>query len=143
MKACKDIDFLSNFNKEKKRIINNILENLPKINGIKTEEKKTFNTVKYSELNKKWTKNESNIKNIALDALARKIEHMIDNIGSPDSVKPMLESICKNRIKKHTKKGCKNIDGDFLGYGHFRWDYKVYTLNEEEIKKIKEFFKIL
>lgn len=145
MKNCDDLTFLNSFNKEKKRIINNILENLPTIKELK--DTGVIDTINLSKLNGNWTKHERFGKSIALDALARKIEHMIDSIGSPNSVQPMLESICKNKIKKHTKKNFRGIgwvqDGEFLGYGHFRWDYKVYILNADEIKRVKEFFDIL
>jgi uncharacterized radical SAM superfamily Fe-S cluster-containing enzyme len=145
MKKCNDLEFLNSFNKEKKRIIDNILENLPKIKEVKKTG--VIDNVNFSELNGKWKEGDRLGKSIALDALARKIEHMINEIGSPNSVQPMLESICKNKIKKHTKKGYQTAyyisDGEFLGYGHFRWDWKVYILNENEIKRVKEFFDIL
>jgi hypothetical protein len=67
--------------------------------------------------------------------------------GRANDVKPMLEKICTGRIKSLSQpKGkyweSKNITGEYLGKGHFRWNYKAHTLNEEEIKRIKDYFNI-
>ena len=64
--------------------------------------------------------------------------------GNADSVKLMLTKIASGRIKKLTKKNnCyKDAKGDFLGYGHFRWNNRAYTLDKFELFRSKEFFNI-
>jgi hypothetical protein len=140
MKFKTDLDFIDDFNKIKKEIVQNILENLPIMEEVK-KSKNLLSLVKKSDLKGRWKKDTILGKSSNLDCLARKIEHMILNIGCPNSVRPMLESICKNKIKKLSQDNGR-YDNDFLGHGHFRWDYKAITLSENEIKRVKEYFRI-
>lgn len=95
-----------------------------------------------------------------LEPLADKIEHMCIHIGSPSSVKPMLESICNRKVKKwgndydnkgkqltgypqwvidrhyqDTRKGTHNIL-----IGHFRWNHTVYQVNRDDANYINAYF---
>ena len=140
MNFQKDIDFIDSFNKERNRITKNIVQNLPCLEEIEQNNNK-LKFISFSKLDENWGSGKVNGKSVALEALADKIRHMIFDIGCPNSVKPMLESICKNKIKKQTQKYKQDV-GSFLGYGHFRWDRKAYKLTKEEIERVKSFFNI-
>jgi hypothetical protein len=56
--------------------------------------------------------------------------------GDAPNVKPMVEAICKGRVKK------LKAPGRSFGEGHFRWNYQGYRLNKEEIKQVKNYFKL-
>jgi hypothetical protein len=140
MKFKTELDFIDNFNKTKKEIVQNILDELPIIEEVNQSDN-LLNVVKKNDLNGKWNKETKLGRSLNLESLSEKIRHMILYIGCPNSVRPMLESICKNKIKKLSKDNGR-YDNDFLGFGHFRWDYKAITLSENEIKRVKEYFKI-
>lgn len=118
--------------------------------------------VKFSDLKDSWapkdlllqTNQGNEEKNHNLQALADKLCYMIDK-GRSDDIKPMLVSICKNTIKAHQRPHYNNISkrrniynenetfcNEFIGHGHFRWNFKVYTLSDIEIERVKEFFHI-
>lgn len=96
----------------------------------------------------------------AIKALTEKIYHMCFNIGSPSSVKPMLESIVTGKVKTwsndYDDRG-KQLTGYHISYitnkyqdirtgklnivkGHFRWDFKAYTLDRDDLLYIKKHF---
>jgi hypothetical protein len=58
----------------------------------------------------------------------------------------MLKSIVNNGVKTQyrfkNKKGNSELERGSLGKGHFKWNWKAYTLNDREIKKLKEFFNL-
>jgi len=140
MKFKTELDFIDNFNDIKRKIVQNILDELPIIEEVNQSDN-LLSVVKKNDLNGKWNKETKLGRSLNLESLSKKIEHMILNIGCPNSVRPMLESICKNKIKKLSQDNGR-YENDFLGYGHFRWDYKAITLSENEIKRVKEYFKI-
>lgn len=159
MKACKDIDFLDSYWNEAKRIADNIKDTLP--NGIGNERKPVFSKggikmyiVKFSDLKDTWLPKDIIYgiagKSQTLSILADKIHYMIHK-GRANDVKPMVESICNNTIKKLTqisgatkkqKEYSRAYHNEHLGYGHFRWNRQAHTLNVMEIRHLKEFFKL-
>ena len=78
-------------------------------------------------------------KSDTLTALADKLIHMIDT-GKSHSIKPMLKAIVSGRIKKLKKPDIYRTES--LGKGHFRWNNRAYTLTNNEIEKIKQFFNL-
>ena len=69
-----------------------------------------------------------------LKALADKIFHMACYIGSPSSVIPFLSAITTRGIKTQTRPGHSyENEGENLGKGHFRWDWKAQTLNNNDL----------
>lgn len=78
----------------------------------------------------------------ALNALGGKIEHMLLNIGCPQSICPMLNRmICKG--PKHWSQPKMFGEAEPLGMGHFRWDWKVYMLTDAEVKTVTKVFKYI
>lgn len=149
MKACNDLDFLTNYWKEAKSIADKIKKDLPQT--ISTQAKSHSKTglfcfVKYSNIENSWSVNDllSKVygKSPTLEILADKISYMI-HMGRANDVKNMIEKICTGRIKSlshiTTSKGLNSI---YLGRGHFRWNYKAHTLNNKELKHLKEYFKL-
>lgn len=151
MKACKDIDFLDSYWAEAKRIATDIKENLAV--GCGNERKPIFSSgsakmyvVKFSDLKDSWSPKDIfyNIcgKSNTLDVLADKLQTMILK-GRGEAVKRTVEAICNNKVKKLTRRYCNGkLDGEFLGYGHFKWNNQAYTLNEMEIRHLKKYFKL-
>lgn len=153
-----DLDFLSNHWNRLQEISKDISDNLHKDvvpNKLrKYEGSKVLRFVNYSDLNGSWDIKELSGNSLALKALGDKISNMIDRGRSLD-IEPMLRKIVSgrtkrlyafyrteydfdsnfNRVNKHTVR-------DFIGVGHFRWNYRAYILNEDEIKKIKQFFSL-
>ena len=92
-----------------------------------------------------------------LEALSDKIHYMILK-GRAADVKPMIEKICSGRtksfsqglskMKKKTNKLLledpfrKPYTKEFLGRGHFRWNFGVYTLDNFEINHLKKYFNL-
>ncbi len=156
MKAVKDLDFLSLFWAEAKAIGQRVLTELPKgsIHYSNTLKQVNPNStvrmflVPYSQLGNTWSV-ESILNRLGGDSetlkvLADKINYMILQ-GRANDVKPMLEKICTGRIKSLSRPKGKcwdneNIKAEYLGKGHFRWDYGAHTLTEMEIKRVKEYF---
>lgn len=149
MRACKDIDFLDSYWSEAKRIAADIKENMPV--GCRNEIQPVFSNggakmyiVNFSDLTDSWSPydiiNRVGGRSRKLEALSDKICNMIYK-GDACNVKPLVEAICNNRIKKLTGK-YTNSGGEFLGYGHFRWNRQAYTLNPMEIRHLKNYFKI-
>lgn len=117
------LHFISNYNKLLKQEIQNIKDHLTKSNLI------------------------------GCVALSEKIEHMICNIGQPESVEPMIKAILKGTkwIKfdqDHNENGTiqarkERPEDNYMrsAKGHFRWDYKVYTLTDKELKIVEKLLK--
>lgn len=161
MKACKDIDFLDSYWREAKRIAEDVKENLSQ--GCGEAREPIYNKggikmylVNFSDLKCTWSPKDIIYgdmgKSETLQALSDKICHMIYK-GRAEAIKRMVKAICNNNIKKLTKpasKFCKEntqysgiiYKGDFLGYGHFRWNNRMYVLNSAEIQHLKKYFKI-
>ncbi len=148
MKSCKDLEFLDSYWDEAKKIAENIKLNLPngvgeKLEMLSSKEEKTIMfIVPYSKLGNSWDVQDiltqNNGRSKKLIALSEKISNMILK-GDSCNVKPLIDSIINNKIKKQTKVN-KFKNNEFLGYGHFRWNYQTYTLDAKEINKVKQFF---
>jgi hypothetical protein len=74
---------------------------------------------------------------ITLTLLGDKIEHMILNIGCPNSVLPMLQKIASGRLKSLSQPTFRN--NEYLGKGHFRWKYSAQILNENELEFLRRY----
>lgn len=147
MKACNDIQFLENYWKEAKNIAYKIKQELPKTIG--SQAKSSSKTgllcfVKFSDIENSWDVNDLLAKvygkSPTLEILADKISYMIHK-GRGNDVPVMIKKICTGRIKKISQIN-NRFNNDFLGFGHFRWNYKAHTLNEKEIKHLKDYFKL-
>lgn len=88
-----------------------------------------FKVINYSDLGDSWLFEDYS----GLRALYYKCRHMVYDLGQPNDVLPMLKSIASNRVKKLTQPS-KFGQGDFLGYGHFRWNYKAIVLSKKELE---------
>jgi hypothetical protein len=150
MKNCSDLDFLNSYWKELHKIVDKIQKELPITIGknydseIKVGNNALFFTIKNSDLKDNWSPRNLTGYSESLKALADKLEHMILYKGNADSVKLMITKIASGRIKKLTKKNnsYKGQKGDFLGYGHFRFNNRAYTLNKFELFRIRQFFEL-
>lgn len=155
MKACNDIDFLSNYWKEVKAIGNRVKADLPllatsNIKDIRAKDSTSLMyIVNFSDISgQSWGVSDvlkrAAGKSVTLSILADKINHMI-LMNRANDVKPMLEKICSGRIKSLSKtpaKHYKDAHSEFLGRGHFRWNEQAYTLTPLEIKRIKKYFSL-
>lgn len=138
MKACNDIEFLSNYWIEANRIKDNIEKNLHLgVNSlVKTDPKYRFlKTVNNSDM-KDWSpKNDSE----TLKTLGNKLSDMISR-GRAKDIKPFLRRILTKGVKKHSQPSYP--ESEFLGHVHFRWDFKGHTLTKSELNRIKIFFNL-
>lgn len=75
--------------------------------------------------------------NPAIKALSDKIHHICLNIGSPVSVIPLLQAILKGVKNLKQPSGYPDEEGTPYGKGHFRWDWKAYTLMPLELDKVR------
>lgn len=139
-----DLDYIDSHWKKYTDIGSNIRKNLPDLTtGDETEVGKHLRTTSFSKLNDTWKLSDLYGISSNLDALARKITHMMYT-GKGDSIKPMLQAIVKGPKTQYRYKNKKGNDAErgSLGKGHFKWDFRAYTLNDREIKKVKEFFNL-
>lgn len=139
-----DLEFLDSYHRRTKEIGDKILLELPRL-GDNTTIKSTngLGMIDYKNIGD-WDVNLNEFKiSKNLNALARKLEHMI-RTGKADSIKRMLESICKNNIKTLYKPSgsYEQTKRNSLGKGHFRWDDTAITLSTEEIKRVCDYFNI-
>jgi len=74
-----------------------------------------------------------------LDALARKISNMIFNRGMGESIIPFLVNMDEPKRLKQDKNQWGPSDSNKYPFGHFRWDYKAYTLTDNELSIVKTF----
>ena len=165
MKACNDIQFLSSFYAESKAIGQRIKNELPyEVDSITKDEGMILQIVQFKDM--------ENFKGFSnnLEALADKIDDMICR-GRAKDVEIMLRSILTGKIKvwsfpdyssprrnkrrekkanydvvqfhySNDDKYCEGEKQEFC-YGHFRWNHgRGYILNEAELKKVKEYFKL-
>lgn len=147
-----ELNFLESYWERAKLIAKRIEMELPIITVNHKKVGEFIHTVQFKDL-ENWAIT-PNSKSDGLSALADKISNMI-YMGRAKDVKPMVLKIVSGRIKKQSKPISKHdrmvnrrepqyfrYTAEFLGYGHFRWNYKAYKLNETEIKRLKEFFEI-
>lgn len=105
----------------------------------------------------------------AIEALSDKMKHMIFNIGCPNSIEPMLNSIIERKIKhwqnhelfyggdaKHKQKGYQLKSKDDLNRarynheniknvdgiikGHFRWNNRGYILSRRATDLLNDYY---
>lgn len=144
-----ELDFITNYNKIKNKVLISLLEDLPmrKKPGTFLKKKKGFKHLMFinSKYLGNWAVHDNKEQSNSLIALAGKITHMVNDIGCPNSVLPMLQKIATGRIKHFSKKESRKSKykqgADPLGRGHFRWNYKVYTLTKEELTHLNAFLK--
>lgn len=149
------LEFLDTYWKNAKEIAFDIKHDLPNIPSEDRKVKKIgkyLSVINYSDLGNTWSVH--TINNGGLIALGDKISTMILK-GDACNVKPMVESICDNRIKNlrqpnHSDSEWRTDDGGNekmvnlgnIGKGHFRWDFQAYTLTDIELNRVKEYFNI-
>ncbi len=169
MKFKNDLQFLSLYWEEAKKLGEKIKEELPNYTGKKPHKKNVLQFIKYKDL-ENW-KVEDNLRkqggfNKNLVALSTKIDDMINRYRSKD-IEPMLKSILSERIKVwrtgYDNKGSRNKRREkkfnyeimqffesneekfYNGneqefcYGHFRYESKGYILTKKELERIKEY----
>lgn len=101
----------------------------------------------------------------AIQALTDKIEHMVLNIGCPNSVKPMLKSICNRKIKywcgydlyccdkgeqlktkdkRNMVKKATEFEWQRNGIlkGHFRWNNRGYMLSRKATDLLELYYEM-
>ena len=136
-----DLQYLDTFWKEMHQKLNYIKNNITKdlinvnIGIILFKQIGYLKIVKFSDINN-WS---VDFKNNTLLVLADKICNMIDK-GDSLNITPLLKTIIYNKPRKLYK---PNTYGrEYLGIGHFRWNYQAYTLTNEEIQFLKNYFKL-
>lgn len=167
IKSSTDIDFLANYWLECQKIGRKIVKDLPKESIINSKHLRKINPksdikmflIDFKDLGNKWDvynticKHEG--KSETLEILASKIKNMIDK-GRAKDVKVMVERIINKGIKNLVQPGyseskwvtCKdgvnekNRNLGNIGKGHFRWNYGAHTLTTDEIKRLKNYFKL-
>ncbi len=121
---------IANINKEKDSLFllmcNKIIRNLSAIRNESFYEFKNINDF-----------HEPRKKDSGLYSLLDKCYHIIYNIGSPSSIPEFLNRVASKK-KKQTQPGHSD-NGKFLGICHFRWDWKGYTLYEDELQALKKY----
>lgn len=144
-----DLDFLESYWSRATSIGDKIMMELPLVEVRHKKVTDRISIIQYKDLDN-WKPVISN-KSDSLLALADKIRTMIHK-GRAKDVKPMVLKIISGRVKKLSKpistnqrhmnknKSWGTYCGEFLGYGHFRWNYRGYRLNEIELKRLKEYF---
>ena len=142
-----NLDFLNSYWKRLNSIEDHIRNNLSSIEtpSFIKKEGEFLKTISYSML-KDWNINLLNhSKN--LKALTNKLSHMIFT-EKATSITPLLKRIIYKGVKKQRQPdsigyGTQKIKFHiFLGYGHFRWNYKAYVLTHAEIMRLKKFFNL-
>jgi hypothetical protein len=138
----RDLEYIDNYWREMSINLDNIIKRikteLPIINSNEPKQvpDSKLKTIQYSDMYK-WS---SSNKSDSLVALADKIIHMIKT-GKSDGIKRMLEKIATGRIKSLSTPD-RRLGAEFLGRGHFRWNYQAYKLTPEEVERVKEYFKL-
>ena len=141
-----------------KAMANGVVNELAKVESAKKLKKVGTHlcVIKYSDMDGLWYHSEwFNNRSVNLQALANKIAYMMQK-GDGDNILPMLNSIAKNNIKTLYHVFTDRNDDEFyddefnlentlqkkesFGKGHFRWDFKAYTLTLDEINIMKKYF---
>jgi hypothetical protein len=141
-----DLDFLSNYWKHANDIALDIRRELPKGQTKVRMIGKHLGVIMFSEL-KNWDVKGMFGGSPALQALGDKISAMISK-GDAVNVQPMILSIVQRGVKKqshppsrHNKRNYGST-AEFLGVGHFRWNYTAYELTAEELQRVKTYFNV-
>lgn len=100
-----------------------------------------LNFVNYSNL-KNWNVSDEYVFSEGLRKFADKICYMIDR-GQNDNIMPMLIRIIERRVKKfHRPSLYSSYNSETIGVGHFRIGGAAYTLTDEDIDIIKDYFNL-
>ncbi len=79
-----------------------------------------------------------------IKALADKIDHMCNHIGSPSSVMPMLSAILRGPKRLYFQDSMQPRDESDIykvnAVGHFKWNHKVNVCTDAELNHIRAFF---
>lgn len=147
------LDFISEYHNRLKIESNKIKNELP-YSAENPKPKKGLNFVQFKDIKNSWTVKDllygdNFYESENLKLLANKINRMIIK-GNAEGVKRMVESFFTTGIKKLSQPPSKeaienkyhNRFSEFIGYGHFREDWKAVTLTEFELKRVKEYFNI-
>lgn len=135
-KLSDDLEFLSSYwlrlnkIKESFKEFTQINHDLKEVEG-----SKYLKTIQFSQIKNSWN---FSLNSSTLIALSHKLMTMIEK-GRAIDIEPMIKSITENKIKKLSRKDAFG-KSEFLGYGHFRWNWQAYTLTEKEIENLKKFF---
>lgn len=143
LKENEDLDYLNTYHKKAIDIGYKIKQDLPKTGLNVNKITDNFATISSSLLDNGWsTKSLLGISE-ALNALADKIQHMIQT-GKAEGIKRMVDAIVTGREKTHYringKKSVRPGERESLGKGHFRWNYQTYTLTPKELEHLKNYF---
>lgn len=135
-----NIDILTQAPIKIKKLAERIIQELPqKVDNESKPAGKYLRTIQYSQLST-WSVDFIGI-STTLGIFADKINYMILK-GDGCNVQPMINRIILKGIKKQTKPNKNNI-GEFLGYGHFRWNHHgCYTFTEKELEIVKNYFEV-
>ncbi len=133
LKFKNEADFLANAHTTKEEMFDNMCASI------------LSNYNKLSKQNLSITKSEYSVRPKEEPAILRlfdKMRHMAFDLYSPQSIPGFLKRIATKPIKIIAKPGTLYKDGDYeqeeiYGKGHFRWDWKAYTLNDNELQAIK------
>ncbi len=149
-----ELDFLERSHKMRDVVYKNIDAALSMDTNPHLEKVDGFKLISFIQFSKLESWSVPKKQSETLKALSKKIYHMIFDIGCPNSVRPMLEKIATGRIKTLTQpvskgyhtlypKGHSELNGQHIGRGHFRWDYKAYMLNSYELESVRKLIKNL
>ena len=137
-----DLDFLSNYWKHVNDISATILTELPKMDTKVQMIGKNIGIIHFKDLGDTWSVKGLFGRSTNLDALARKISTMIDK-GDAQNVQPMLRRIVQKGVVALSRPASTpQGEGEFYGYGHFRWDYQAWVLNKNELERLKTYFNL-
>ena len=133
-----DLIFLETFQSKVKAIGLKIEEELPQYRESISVKPGKLTTIKYSKLEDWDVRGMISGRSRPLERLCNKINHMIRK-GNAEGIKRMLDKIATGRIKSLSKPRYPN--SIYLGRGHFRWDDSAVTLTNEELERIRVYFK--
>lgn len=149
MNSIEYLEFISTYHNKLNLIKENIKHELA-CGHKKNDQIGKLEFINFSDLND-WSPFKKYHENLNLKALADKICHMIDN-GDAPNILPMIISISNNSIKSLSQPHIPSPQWDkngnvtykksseYLGKGHFRWNYRAYKLTNDEINVVKKYF---
>lgn len=80
------------------------------------------------------------VKCSAIIGLFRKIHHMVYSIGNHNSIESFIKRILKNKPRVQARPShFGDEQPDIYGIGHFRWDWKAYTLSSDELNALRKY----
>lgn len=147
------LDFISEYHKRVKEECEKIRNELP-YSKENPKPKKGLHFIEFKDITTSWSvsdllRGEDFYESKNLILLANKIERMFIR-GNAEGIKRMVESFYTTGIRKLSQPPSKesienkyhNRHTEFIGYGHFREDWRAVTLTEFELQKVKEYFNL-